>query len=282
MKGKTGIVMGALSTASLGFHIAQMASNMGANIILTYAGDERIQAKVAKLGKTINAVAVYHCDVADPESMDTCFDQISNNHVAIDFLVHSIAYAERDELKGPFMTNTSLEGFQKAFHISCFSLIDVARRVEPRMVTGGSITTLSFYAAQRVFANYNVMAIAKAALEATVRQLAVDLGPRQIRVNAVSASPARTLAAAGIANFHRVGGIAEAMSPQRRLASKEEIAAAIVFLMTDGGAAFTGAILPANCGAEITAHAPPWNAAFMKKEMEEVEKINFQHVGKEK
>lgn len=280
LEGKTIVVMGVANKFSIAAGIAETVVSMGGTLILTYQEDEKLGPRVKKFAETLGEGVITHqCDVGDKTSMDAFFTWLAE-YGPVHGLVHSIAFAGAESLQGPFVTNTTLEAFQKAMHISCYSLVDVSNRVQPIMTEGGSIITLSFYAATQVFANYNVMGVAKAALEAAVRHLAVDLGPSNIRVNTVSASPMKTLAASGIGNKDRVGGIAESMSPLSRRATLGELGATGAFLLSNASGAITGSVVHANCGVEITAHAPPWNAAKMRGEMELVAGIEYQHVGK--
>lgn len=277
LKGKKILVMGALTEKSLGFGIAQAAAAAGASVYLTYQS-EGLRERCEKLQAILNSPGIFPCEVTDDAALDALGKWVSE-FGPIDGIVHSIAGASRNALAGPYLTATGRTAFSEAMDVSVHSLTGVLQRLEPHLSRGASVVTLSFYAATKVFANYNVMGVAKAALEASVRALAVDLGPRGIRVNAISASPARTSAAAGVKNFHRVGGIASAMSPFSRLATLQEIGAVGAFLLGPGSTCFTGAVFPANCGVEITAHAPPWNASLMKDEMEEVEKIKYVPIG---
>lgn len=277
LKGKKVLVMGALNEHSLGFGIAQAAAAAGASVYLTYQV-EGLQKRAEKLQAILNSPGIFPCDVTDDAALDALASWVAE-FGPIDGIVHSIAYAPRGCLEGPYLRATGRTAFCEAMDVSVYSLTGVLQRLEPHLNDGASVVTLSFYASTQVFSNYNVMGVAKAALEASVRSLAVDFGPRGIRVNAISASPARTAAAAGIKNYQRVGGIASAMSPFSRLATLEEVGAVGAFLLGPGSTCFTGAVFPANCGVEITAHAPPWNAALMESEMGEVQKISYVPIG---
>lgn len=280
LEGKTILVMGALNDHSLGFGIAKAVSDAGAKVLLT-CQSEKLLSRVQKLADSINATAPFLCDVSDDAGIEAFAESVRLRYAPIHGLVHSIAFADRNELRGPYVRHTTRRGFQTAMDVSVFSLTDLCNRLEPAMADGASIVTLSFYASTRIFANYNVMAVAKAALEASVRSLAVDFGPRKIRVNAISASPANTLAAAGISHKHLVGDVATAMSPLSRLATLEEVGATGAFLLSPASGAITGATLPVNCGAEITAHAPAYNVEAMIAAMTRAAEAKIPYIGKE-
>ena len=196
LKGKTILVMGALTKNSLGFGIAQAAREAGAKLLMT-AGNPDLMDRVQKLADDIGGKQLHSCDVGHDEEIKMLAKTLEQ-YAPIHGLVHSIAFAFKDELAGPYVRNTSRLGFHTAMDVSVYSLTALCNHFEPLMADDASVVTLSFYASTRVFANYNAMAVAKSALEASVRSLAVDLGPRGIRVNAISASPANTLAAAGV------------------------------------------------------------------------------------
>lgn len=277
LTGKTVVVMGALNKRSLGYAAAKAASDQGANVILTYQSPDHTN-RIEKLGADLNLIGHHQCDVGDDASLDACFAWLAEQGPIHGF-VHSIGFAAREELGGPCITSTTRDNFKMAMDISCFSLLDVARRAQPLMTEGGTIVTLSFYAAQQVFLEYNAMAIVKAALEAAVRTTAVDLGYAGIRVCGVSASPANTAAAAGVGNRHVVDEVARMMAPDGKVANLEEIGAACAFLMSTGGGALNGAILPVNHGVQIAAHPWPWNLPIALQAMDRIAGLGYQPIG---
>ena len=213
MQGKRGLVMGVANEKSIAWGIAKALHAEGAELAFTYQGDQ-FGARVRPLAESLGASVVLPADVQDGESLDAVFSALESEWGGIDFLVHAIAFSDKAELNGRFV-NTSRENFLRSMDISCYSLVDLTRRATPLMKDGGSIVTLSYIGAQRVTPNYNVMGIAKAALEASVRYLANDLGPERIRVNAISAGPMRTLAGAAIGGARRVFKHSEANAPLR-------------------------------------------------------------------
>jgi enoyl-[acyl-carrier protein] reductase I len=252
MEGKRGVVFGVANKRSIAYACAQAAAEQGAKVIVTYQG-ERLKESVDDLAAALpgGALAV-SCDVSSPEAMDAAFEQIREHMPQVDFAVHSIAYAPREELEGDFV-NTSQKGFVTTTEISSYSLIAVTKRLAPLMGAGGAIATMTYQGSTHVVPHYNVMGVAKAALEATVRYLAADLGERGIRVNAVSAGPIRTLAAAGIANFNAMLQHARERSPLRRNVEASEVAAATIFLLSDMARAITGEVIFVDGGFHLTA-----------------------------
>ena len=197
MKGKRGLIMGVANKNSIAWAIAEQLHAQGAEIAFTYQG-EALERRVRPLAESIGSKIIVPCDVTDDASMDACFDTLKKEWGEIDFLVHSIAFAGKDQLMDSFIDNTTREGFSSALNISAYSFVDAGRRASQMMREGGSMITMTYLGSERVVPNYNVMGVAKAALEACTRYMAADLGPRGIRVNAISAGPIKTLAAAGI------------------------------------------------------------------------------------
>lgn len=246
MHGKRGLVMGVANDHSIAWGIATTLAEHGAEMAFTYQGDafgKRVQPLAASVGSTL----VIPADVQNAESLDTVFDTLKSEWGQIDFLVHAIAYSKKEELKGRY-SDTSRENFLNTMDISCFSLTDLSRRCLPLMTEGGSILTLSYLGADRVLPNYNVMGVAKAALEASVRYLAADLGPDRIRVNAVSPGPMRTLAGSAVGSARKVFKFNAANAPLRRTASLSEVGGAALYLLSDLGGGTTGETLYVDAG----------------------------------
>jgi enoyl-[acyl-carrier protein] reductase I len=243
LAGKVGLIVGVANKRSIAWAIAQAASAEGASLVLTHQ-NERLEENVRELAATIPNVTILPCDVGDDGQIDALFAEIVRVHGGVDFLVHGAAYALREDLSAPFV-QTSREGFRVALDVSAYSLVALARRAAPLMEArgGGSILTLSYLGSQRVFTNYNVMGVAKAALEATVRYLASDLGPKNIRVNAISAGPIKTLAAAGISGFSGILQTYRDRAPLRRTVDTGEVADAAIFLLGPAGRAVTAEVL---------------------------------------
>jgi enoyl-[acyl-carrier protein] reductase I len=252
LTGKHGVVFGVANKRSIAFACARAAAEAGARVIVTYQGDrlkEGVEALAASLPGDCIALP---CDVSSDEAIDEAFVSIREHMPHVDFAVHSIAYAPREELDQDYVA-TSRKGFLAAHEISAYSLTAIAQRLRPLMDTGGSLLTMSYLGAERVVPNYNVMGLAKASLEASVRYLAADLGPDNIRVNAVSAGPIRTLAASGIGNFQAMLDIAASRSPLRRNVQVAEVANAALFLLSPMSSGITGEIVFVDGGFNITA-----------------------------
>jgi enoyl-[acyl-carrier protein] reductase I len=250
--GKTGLIVGVANKRSIAWAIAQATARRGARLALTYQG--RFEEHVRELSEGLSEPPlVLPCDVASDADIDAVFARLDQELGGLDFLVHGAAFAPRDELTSPFV-NTSREGFRTALDVSTYSLIALARRASPLMEKrgGGSIATLTYIGSERVFPNYNVMGVAKAALEATVRYLAADLGPRNIRVNAISAGPIKTLAAAGIGGFSRILDVYRERAPLRRNVEAAEVGEAAAFLLSDEAKAISGEVLLVDCGFHAT------------------------------
>ncbi|MEO0363757.1 MAG: enoyl-ACP reductase, partial [Pseudomonadota bacterium] len=229
----------------------------GAELAFTYQG-EAFGRRVKPLAESVGAEILLDADVTDEASLDAAFERLSKDWGALDFVVHAIAYSDKAELSGRY-ADTTRANFQRSMDISCYSLVDVARRAAPLMKAGGSIVTMTYLGAQRVMPNYNVMGVAKAALEASVRYLANDLGPEGIRVNAVSPGPMRTLAGSAIGGARRVYKQTEENAPLRRNASLDEVGGAALYLLSDLGAGTTGDVIFVDGGYHITGMAQPAN-----------------------
>lgn len=245
---KVGLIVGVANKRSIAWAIAQAAAAEGATLVLTYQG-ERLEENVRELADTLPRVTVLPCDVTDDAQMDAVFAAIEAQHGGLDFMVHGAAYANREDLAAPFV-QTSRDGFRLALEVSAYSLVALSRRAAPLMEArgGGSIVTLSYLGAERVFTNYNVMGVAKAALESSVRYLASDLGPQGIRVNAISAGPIKTLAASGISGFSGILQTYRDRAPLRRTVETNEVADAAVFLLGSAGRGVTAEVLMVDAG----------------------------------
>jgi enoyl-[acyl-carrier protein] reductase I len=249
MQGKRGLVMGIANDRSLAWGIAKAVRAQGAEVAVTYQG-EALLKRVRPLAEQLGSELVLPADVTDPASLDGLFDRLASSWGRLDFLVHAVAYSDKEELKGRYVA-TSAENFQRTMLISCFSFTDLARRAEPLMAAGGSLLTLSYIGAEKVTPHYNVMGVAKAALEASVRYLAVDLGGAGVRVNAISAGPVRTLAASGIGDFRYILKWNEYNSPLKRNTTIEDVGGAGVYLLSDLGAGTTGEVLHVDSGYHV-------------------------------
>ncbi|MBL8900097.1 MAG: enoyl-ACP reductase [Planctomycetes bacterium] len=250
LQGKKGIVLGVANKRSIAWAIAKKAADAGASVALTYQ-DERLLEKVKPLAEELPAALLLRCDVSQPAHMDQLFRELEQGFGKLDFLVHALAFAKREELEGEYL-QTSPEGFDVAMRISAYSLTDLARRAAPLMKEGGSIVTLSYLGGERVIPHYNVMGVAKAALESSVRYLAADLGPRGIRVNTISAGPIRTLAAAGISGFSSMLDVVAERSFLKRNVTVEEVGDSALFLLSDLSRGITGELLHVDCGYHAT------------------------------
>ena len=252
LKDKTGLVVGVANKRSIAWAIAQAASNAGARLALTYQG-ERLEENVRDLSSSLTDPLILPCDVTDDAQIARVFEEIDRGFGGLDFLVHGAAFAPRDELSNPFV-QTSRDGFRMALDVSAYSLIALTRGALPLMERrgGGSVLTLTYLGSDRVFPNYNVMGVAKAALEATVRYLAADVGQKNVRVNAISAGPIRTLAAAGISGFTGILQVYRDRAPLRRTVETSEVADAAVFLLSDAGRGVTAEVLMVDGGFHAT------------------------------
>ena len=248
LSSKVGLVIGVANKRSIAWAIAKAASTEGAAIAMTYQ-NERLEANARGLGASLADALVMQCDVTDDAQLDAVFEAVEKQYNGLDFVVHATAFAERDDLLNPFV-ETSRAGFAKAMDVSCYSLIALARRAAPLLERSesGRIVTLTYLGSERVFPNYNVMGVAKAALESTVRYLASDLGPKNIRVNAVSAGPIKTLAASGIPGFSGILDAYRNRAPLRRTVEIDEVADAVVWLLGPGGRGITGDVIMVDGG----------------------------------
>ena len=249
MAGKKGLVMGIANDRSLAYGIAKTVADHGAELALTYQGDA-LAKRVLPLAEKLGAPIVAPADVTDPESMDQLFQHLEKEWGRLDFVVHAIAFSDKEELKGKYV-DTSADNFQRSMMISCFSFTDLCRRAAPLMTEGGSAVTLTYFGAERVVPHYNVMGVAKAALEASVRYLAVDLGGEAIRVNAISAGPVKTLAASGIGDFRYILKWNEYNAPLKRNTSLDDVGGAGLYLLSDLGAGTTGEVLHVDSGYHV-------------------------------
>lgn len=248
-KGKKFVVFGIANNKSLAWFITKQLSEAGADLAVNYL-NEKMEKRVRPLAEEAGAKLIEQCDVTNPEEMDRFFEKVKAEFGEIDGVVHAVAYAEREDLEGRFV-DTSRKGFLTAMDISAYSLVDIAKRSEPLMPKGGSIVTLSYIGANKVVQNYNVMGVAKAALEASVRYLANDMGPNNIRVNAVSAGPIKTLSASGIRDFRSMLNSAAEKNPLRDIIDGESVGTTSCFLLSPLSKHITGDTLYVDCGAHI-------------------------------
>ena len=248
LEGKKGLIVGVANKRSIAWAIAQAAHREGAQLAFTYQG-ERLKESVAELANSLGGFQppLFECDVTNDAQLDSVFQGIQESFGMLDFFVHAVAFAKREELEGEFLP-TSREGYRLALDVSSYSLTALAQRAAPLMTNGGSIVALTYYGAEKVIPRYNVMGVAKAALEASVRYLAFDLGPRKIRVNGLSSGPVQTLAARGISGFTDMMKIVESRAPLRRNVEIGEVGNAAVFLLSPLSSGVTGEILHVDCG----------------------------------
>ncbi len=257
LKGKRGLVVGVANDRSIAWGIAKELAEQGAELAFTYMGDA-FGKRVIPLAESLGAKIIMDADVQDSASFDRVFERLSSEWGSIDFLIHAVAYSDKDELTGSF-SNTSKANFLNSMDISVFSFIDLSRRAAEIMPNGGSIITLSFLGSQRVTPFYNVMGVAKAALESSVRYMANDLGSRSIRVNAISPGPMKTLAGAAIGGARKTYRTTEENAPLRANAALEHVGGAACFLVSDWGASTTGDILFVDGGYHVLGMAQPEN-----------------------
>ena len=249
MNGKRGLIMGVANNRSIAWGIAKSLALQGATLAFTYQGDA-IKKRVEPLAAEIGSDIVLPCDVTDHVSVDAVFGELARHWGTLDFVVHAIAYSDKDELDGRYV-DTSQENFNKTLLISCYSFTAIAQRAEKLMPNGGALLTLTYYGAEKVMPHYNVMGVAKAALEASVRYLAADLGKRGIRVNAISAGPIKTLAASGISDFRYILKWNEYNSPLRRVVSIEDVGGAGLYLLSDLSRGVTGEVHHVDAGYHV-------------------------------
>ncbi len=255
LAGKRGLVLGLANNRSIAWGIAKAAADQGAQIALTWQG-EALKKRVEPLAAEIGAILVGQCDVTDVASMDAVFDKVKQEWGKLDFVVHAIAFSDKDELDGRYV-DTTAANFDKTLNISCYSFTAIAQRAEKLMTDGGSLLTLTYYGAEKWMPHYNVMGVAKAALEASVRYLAADLGEKKIRVNALSAGPIKTLAASGIGDFRYILKWNELNSPLRRTVSIEEVGDAALYFLSDLSRGVTGEIHHVDAGYHIVGMKHP-------------------------
>ncbi len=254
MKGKRGLIMGVANDHSIAWGIAKACAEAGAEIAFTYQGDA-FKKRIEPLAKTIGVKTLIDCDVSVDGDIDKAFDIIEKEMGQIDFIVHSLAYSNKEELKGRYV-DTTLENFLHTMNVSCYSFTAVMKRAAKIMTKGGSAVTLTYFGAEKVMPNYNVMGVAKAALEASVRYLAADLGPDAIRVNAISAGPMRTLAGSAIGSARKTFKYNQLASPLRRSVELEELGQTGVYLLSDMSTAVTGEIHYVDCGFNVVGMCP--------------------------
>ncbi|MCE4225818.1 enoyl-ACP reductase FabI [Methylobacterium sp. C25] len=256
LAGKNGLVLGVANNRSIAWGIAKSAAAHGAKLAFTYQGDA-LKKRVEPLAKELDAHVVGHCDVTDPASIDAVFAKAGEVFPeGLDFVVHCIAFSDKDELTGRYV-ETSEANFTKSLLISCYSFTAVAQRAEKLMKNGGSLLTLTYYGAEKWMPHYNVMGVAKAALEASVRYLAADLGPSNIRVNAISAGPIKTLAASGIGDFRYILKWNEYNAPLRRTVTIDEVGETAAYLVSDMSRGMTGEILHVDAGYHVVGMKNP-------------------------
>ncbi len=255
MAGKRGLVMGVANDRSIAWGIASKAYSQGAELAFTYQG-EALLKRVRPLAESVGSEILMPCDVTDEASVDAVFKEIEEKWGKLDFVVHAIAYSDKEELKGKYL-NTTRDNFIRSLDISCYSFTAVAQHAVPLMNDGGSLLTLTYYGAERVMPHYNVMGVAKAALEASVRYLAADLGEKGIRVNAISAGPIKTLAASGIGDFRYILKWNEYNSPLRRNVTIDQVGGAGLYLLSDLSLGVTGEIHHVDSGYHIVGMMQP-------------------------
>jgi enoyl-[acyl-carrier protein] reductase I len=255
MRGKRGLVMGVANNRSIAWGIAKACREQGAELAFTYQGDA-LKKRLEPLAQEIGGLVAGHCDVTEPATIDAAFAQIEKAWGSIDFIVHAIAFSDRDQLSGRYVDTTETN-FSKTLLISCYSFTAVAQRAEKLMPNGGAMLTLTYYGAEKWLPHYNVMGVAKAALEASVRYLAADLGVKNIRVNAISAGPIKTLAASGIGDFRYILKWSEHNSPLRRNVTLEDVGSTAAYLLSDMSRGVTGEIVHVDSGYHVVGMKNP-------------------------
>jgi enoyl-[acyl-carrier protein] reductase I len=249
MAGKRGLIMGLANDRSLAWGIAKKLAEQGAALAFSYQG-EALEKRVRPLAAELGSDFLIDCDVADMAALDTAFETLKARWPSIDFVVHAIGFSDKNELRGLYV-DTSLDNFLMTMNISAYSFVAVAQRAQAMMPDGGSLLTLSYYGAEKVIPHYNVMGVAKAALETSVKYLAMDLGPRNIRVNAISAGPIKTLAASGIGDFRYIMKWNEYNSPLRRNVTIEDVGGGALYLLSDLASGVTGEIHHVDAGYNV-------------------------------
>jgi len=255
LAGKRGLVLGVANNRSIAWGIAKAAHDAGAELAFTFQG-EALEKRVRPLAESLGAFVAGHCDVTDEASIDAVFAAIGEKWGSLDFIVHCIAFSDKDELTGRYV-DTTASNFSKSLLISCYSFTAIAQRAEKLMTNGGSMLTLTYYGAEKWMPHYNVMGVAKAALEASVRYMAADLGEKNIRVNAISAGPIKTLAASGIGDFRYILKWNEYNAPLRRTVTIEEVGETAAFLLSPMGRGITGEILHVDAGYHVVGMKNP-------------------------
>jgi enoyl-[acyl-carrier protein] reductase I len=255
MKGKRGVILGVANNRSIAWGIAKACQAQGAEIALTYQGDA-LKKRVEPLAAELGGLVLGHCDVTDASTIDAVFDVLKEKWGKIDFVVHAIAFADKDQLDGRYIETTQ-DNFTNSMLISCYSLTAIAQRAEKLMADGGSIITLTYYGAEKWMPHYNVMGVAKAALEASVRYLAADLGEKNIRVNAISAGPIKTLAASGIGDFRYILKWNEYNAPLRKNVTTDEVGQSALYLLSDMSTGVTGEVHHVDAGYHVVGMKRP-------------------------
>jgi enoyl-[acyl-carrier protein] reductase I len=264
MDGKVALIFGVANKNSIAWGVTKALADAGATILISYSG-EALKRRVEPLAAEVNCTFVEECDVQKDEDLDRVFAKVQEQHGKIDVLIHSVAYARREDLGGRF-TDISRDGFHMAMDISAYSLVAMAKRAEPLMPNGGSIIAMTYYAAEKYIPDYNVMAICKSALEAITKYLAVDMGPKQIRVNAISAGPIKTLAAAGIPGFRDLLRHFDLVAPLRSGVTPDNVGQAALFLASDMSTMITGEIMHVDSGYNVLGMTVPREELAAKKE----------------
>ncbi len=266
MAGKRGLVMGVANDRSIAWGIARAIAEQGAELAFTYQGDA-LGKRVKPLAERIGATICVDCDVTDDAAIDRAFAELANSWDRLDFIVHAIAFSDKEELKGKYL-DTTRANFRNTLDVSCYSFTAVAQRAQRMMSNGGSMVTLTYYGAERVMPHYNVMGVAKAALEASVRYLAADLGDRNIRVNAISAGPIKTLAASGIGDFRYILKWNELNSPLKRNVTTDQVGGAGLYLLSDLSAGVTGEVHHVDSGYHLVGMLKTSSAPELAKLLE--------------
>jgi len=249
MRGKRGLIMGVANNRSIAWGIAKACREHGADLAFTYQGDA-LKKRVEPLAEEVDGITVGHCDVTEPETIDAVFENVKKAWGSLDFVVHAIAFSDKDQLDGRYV-DTTADNFTKTMLISCYSFTAISQRAEKLMTNGGSLLTLTYYGAEKWMPHYNVMGLAKAALESSVRYLAADLGVKKIRVNAISAGPIKTLAAAGIGDFRYILKWNELNSPLRRNVTIEDVGGAGLYMLSDLSSGVTGEVHHVDAGYHV-------------------------------
>jgi enoyl-[acyl-carrier protein] reductase I len=255
MRGKRGLIMGVANNRSIAWGIARACRDQGADVAFTYQGDA-LKKRVEPLAEEVDGLVVGHCDVTEPSTIDAAFAAVKSAWGALDFVVHAIAFSDREQLDGRYV-DTTADNFTNTMLVSCYSLTAIAQRAEKLMPNGGALLTLTYYGAEKWMPHYNVMGVAKAALEASVRYLAADLGDKNIRVNAISSGPIKTLAASGIGDFRYILKWNEHNAPLRRSVTIEEVGDTAVYLLSDMARGVTGEIHHVDAGYHIVGMKHP-------------------------